>query len=372
MGKQNPEKIPWAELWMGIHDEGPSETETAGKPLALGELIAGNPGKFLGAACPFGNLPFLLKILAAAQPLSIQAHPGLEDARRGWEEENRKGISLSDQKRNYKDPNHKPEIICALGPFTAMAGFRETAETERLLGTFFWEKKALREGLCKALGNGYRAFLSALFDLGAGERRAITEFSRQRPIPFDPELSASFALCKKLTEAYPDDPGILSPLYLNLIELRPFQAIYLPAGILHSYVYGLGVECMANSDNVLRGGLTTKHIDPEELFRILRFEPHKPEICRGEISENENFCRYQTPFREFTLYRVKPRKSAAELAEQGAAIAVVIRGEASLSVGKETLFLGQGESAFIPFRDDSETLVVRGDADLFAALVPET
>jgi mannose-6-phosphate isomerase len=373
MGKQNPEKTPWAELWMGIHNEGPSETEIAGKRLTLGELIAGNPGKFLGAACLCGNLPFLLKILAAARPLSIQAHPGLEDARRGWEEENQRGIGLSDQKRNYQDPNHKPEIICALGPFTAMAGFRETAETERLLSAFFSQKKALQDKLLKALGGGYKGLLSALFGLEAGERRAITEFSRERPAkaPSDPELSKAVALCKKLAEAYPDDSGILSPLYLNLIELRPFQAIYLPAGILHSYVYGLGVECMANSDNVLRGGLTPKHIDPKELFRIVRFEPYKPEICRGEIPEGENFCRYQTPFREFAVYRVEPRGSAVELAEKGAAIAVVIRGEASLSAGKETLFLGQGESAFIPFRDNSETLVVRGDADLFAALVPE-
>jgi mannose-6-phosphate isomerase len=254
-----------------------------------------------------------------------------------------------------------------------MAGFREAAETERLLSIFFREKKTLRERLCKALGDGYKAFLSTLFAFDAGERRAVTEFAadwkRPAKAPDNPELSGE--LCKKLAEAYPDDPGILAPLYLNLIELRPFQALYLPAGILHSYVYGLGVECMANSDNVLRGGLTPKHIDLKELFRILRFEPYKPEICRGEIPEGENSCSYRTPFREFTLYRVDPRGSAAKLTEKGAAIAVVIRGKASLFVEKETLFLGQGESAFVPFRDNSKTLVVRGDADLFIALIPE-
>ncbi|MDR0585657.1 MAG: mannose-6-phosphate isomerase, class I [Treponema sp.] len=373
-GKENPEKIPWAELWMGIHSEGPSEI--AGEKLTLEKLIAGNPEKFLGTARNFGNLPFLLKILAAAHPLSIQAHPGLEDARLGWETENKKGIGVSDPKRNYRDPNHKPEIICALSPFTAMAGFRDPAEAETMIRAFFSEETALRDRLCKAVENGYRAFFSAVLGLEAEERRAVTAAGGKKTgpakAPDDPGLSGAFALCEKLAKAYPDDPGILSPLYLNLIELRPFQAISLPAGILHSYVYGLGVECMANSDNVLRCGLTPKHIDPEELFRILRFEPYKPEICRGEIPETENSCRYQTPFREFAVYRVEPRRSAVELAEKGAAIAVVVRGEVTLSVGKDTLVLKQGESAFIPFRDNSETLVVSGDADLFAALIPET
>jgi mannose-6-phosphate isomerase len=363
---------------MGIHGEGPSKTEAGGKRIPLGELIAGNPEKFLGPR-GFDNLPFLLKILGAARPLSIQAHPDLENARRGWEEENRKGISLSDEKRNYKDPNHKPEIICALGPFTAMAGFREMAETERLLDAFF-QKKAPGDRLRKALEGGYRAFLSALFDLGAGDRQTLGEIAAQAAgeaggrnagTPDTPEPPGVFALCEKLAAAYPGDPGILSPLYLNLVELRPFQAIYLPAGILHSYADGLGVECMANSDNVLRGGLTPKHIDTEELFRVLSFEPYKPEICRGEIPTGENLCPYRTPFREFALFRAEVRGTAVELAERGAAIAVVTRGEASLSVGKETLFLAQGESAFIPFRNGSETLTVHGDADLFAALVPQ-
>ncbi|MDR2143486.1 MAG: mannose-6-phosphate isomerase, class I, partial [Treponema sp.] len=146
----------------------------------------------------------------------------------------------------------------------------------------------------------------------------------------------------------------------------------LPAGILHGYVRGLGVECMANSDNVLRCGLTPKHIDLEELSRILRFTPYKPEIIRGEIPKGKNYCRYQTPFKEFALLRLSPRESGAELEERGAAIAVVTRGEVTLSSGKDTLVLRQGESAFIPFRNNSETFVVRGNADLFTALIPET
>jgi mannose-6-phosphate isomerase len=403
MGKENPEKKPWAELWMGIHGEGPSEL--AGERLTLERLIAGDPEKFLGTARNFGNLPFLLKILAAAHPLSVQAHPDLENARRGWEEENRKGIGVSDPNRNYRDPNHKPEIICALTPFSAMAGFREPAETEALLDSFFSGgersggersgEKALGNRLRKALGDGYRAFLAAVFGLGAEERRAVTAAGEKAGKTAAFGDSAAGALCGALAKACPDDPGILSPLYLNLIELQPFQAMYLPAGILHSYVRGLGVECMANSDNVLRCGLTPKHVDLEELFRILRFEPYRPEILRGEIPEGKNFCRYQTPFKEFALFRLCPRESKAVLEEKGAAIALAVRGKVSISSGKDTLVLGQGESAFIPFRNDCEALVVGDEtrnyagnpdtggtpgsdktrdsgADLFVALVPGT
>jgi mannose-6-phosphate isomerase len=395
MGKENPEKKPWAELWMGTHGEGPSEL--AGENLTLEKLIAGNPEEFLGTARDFGNLPFLLKILAAARPLSVQAHPDLENAKRGWEEENRKGIGVSDPDRNYRDPNHKPEIICALTPFTAMAGFRDPAETEALLDGFFSggessRERALGERLCKALGDGYRAFLAAVFGLGAEERRIVTAAAKEKTgkqeafgdskekerasgTPAFSGASGVFTLCGTLAEACPDDPGILSPLYLNLVELRPFQAIYLPAGILHSYVHGLGVECMANSDNVLRCGLTPKHVDLEELFRILRFQPYRPEVLRGEIPEGKNLCRYRTPFKEFALFRLVPLGSGTVFEENGAAIALVTHGKVSLSVGNDTLVLGQGESAFIPFRNDGEVLVARaenGDSgtDLFVALIP--
>ncbi|MDR0402752.1 MAG: mannose-6-phosphate isomerase, class I [Treponema sp.] len=380
VGKENPENTPWAELWMGVHGEGPSEI--AGEKLTLEKLIAGDPGKFLGTARDFGNLPFLLKILAAASPLSVQAHPDLENAKRGWAEENKNGVP--EQKRNYRDPNHKPEIICALTPFTAMAGFRDPAEAETLIRAFFSRKPALGDRLRAALEGGYRAFLSAVFGLGAEERRLIRETAGgtdPAKVPAGPEFSGTFALCAKLAEAYPDDPGILSPLYLNLVELRPFQAIYLPAGILHSYVYGLGVECMANSDNVLRCGLTPKNVDLEELFRILRFEPYRPETIRGEIPEGKNLYRYRTPFREFALFRLDPGASEAALEENGAAIALVTHGEISLSLGNDTLLLKQGESAFIPFRNNSRTLVARavnsganpppGETGLFVALVPE-
>ncbi|MDR1507894.1 MAG: mannose-6-phosphate isomerase, class I [Treponema sp.] len=371
-GRQNPEKTPWAELWMGVHGGGPSKV--AGKNTPLGEFIAADPGRLLGGKA--ANLPFLLKILAAASPLSIQAHPNSEDARRGWDAENAAGIKEESPDRNYRDPNHKPEIICALTPFTVMAGFREPSATERLAGAFF-PPGAPGDRLKRALDGGCKNFLSALFALDEKERRTVTALAAGAARPAAQSLCAeaaeAFALCKKLAAAYPGDPGILAPLYLNVMELQPFQAIYLPSGILHSYVHGLGVECMANSDNVLRGGLTAKHIDKEELFRILRFRPYTPEINSGEPDADENWHRYSTPFREFALFRLTLHHSAARLTERGAAIAVVTRGNVSLSAGTgAALRLAQGESAFIPFRGTGQPLSAEGDADLFAALIPET
>ncbi|GHU12745.1 putative mannose-6-phosphate isomerase ManA [Spirochaetia bacterium] len=388
-GKQNPGAEPWAELWMGIHGEGPSELETTGGRITLDALIAGNPPEYLGAetAREFGNLPFLLKFLAAAMPLSIQAHPNLEQAREGFERENRAGLSPSDPRRNYKDPNHKPEIISAITPFTAMAGFRNIAETRALLETFFADSTGMeiQDKLLRALEGGFRPFLTALFGLDAAERRILTKTA----VTWGEDVNnadapqKALALCGRFAAIYPDDPGILAPLYLNVIELEPGQAIAIPSGMLHAYVYGFGVECMANSDNVLRGGLTPKHIDLEELLRILSFDPYLPEILKGipcgEAAASPGtggWTRYSTPFREFTLYRREPQfplkpESAGglfPLKDPGAAIVAITRGEAALGAGDAELILKQGEAAFVPRRNEGAVLTVQGDCGAFAAL----
>jgi mannose-6-phosphate isomerase len=395
-GMPNPEAEPWAELWMGIHDEGPSELETGDGHVTLGAFIAGNPGEYLGeeTAREFGNLPFMLKFLAAAAPLSIQAHPNLEQAREGCERENRAGLAPADPRRNYKDPNHKPEIICALTPFTAMAGFRNITETKALLETFCARSTGAKilNKLPRALEGGCRPFLAALFGLDAAERRILTETAAAwgKAANTADATGKMAALCGRFAAMYPDDPGILSPLYLNIIELESGQAIVIPAGMLHAYVYGLGVECMANSDNVLRGGLTPKRVDLEELLRILNFEPYRPEILKGIPSEEagapsrtgKGWTRYSAPFREFTLYRgemrfpLKPECPPEDpgdtfpLEDPGAAIVAVTRGETVLTTGDAKLTLKQGESAFVPRRKAGNTLTVRGDGTVFAALAP--
>ncbi|MDR2072705.1 MAG: mannose-6-phosphate isomerase, class I [Spirochaetaceae bacterium] len=360
LGK-NPSGEPWAELWMGVHSAGPSKTRIKGKSVFLSELT---------------ELPFLFKFLAAGRALSIQAHPDIEQARKGFEEENRTGIALSAPERNYRDPSHKPEILCPLSPFTAMAGFREPGEAEELLALV--ERTG---GLRAALKAGYREFLSALFTAGPEERQglnaAVLEAADKSP-PGNEGARRALALCGEFARDYPGDPGILSPLYLNVLELEPFQGVFISPGILHAYVRGFAVECMANSDNVLRGGLTTKHVDMAGLFRILSWSPFKPELLRPEPLRQSGAggmkspealppgaYGYKIPCTEFSLFLL--RGPGAELEAPGDAIVAIIRGRAELAGG---LSLRQGETAFIPRREAGEKLSVRGDCTLFAALVP--
>ena len=210
----------------------------------------------------FGNeLPFLFKVLAAEVPLSIQAHPNQEQARSGWARENAEGIPLDAPRRNYRDLNHKPELLCALTPFVALKGFRPFDETTRGLDPIARPELA---GEPARLGReqspaALRSLFARLMTLEADERepllkRAAAQAARK---PADP----AWRWVKSLMERHPGDVGALAPLYHNLVTLAPGQAFFLPAGELHAYLEGTALEIMANSDNVLRGGLTPKHVD---------------------------------------------------------------------------------------------------------------
>ncbi|GHU55832.1 hypothetical protein FACS189442_3860 [Spirochaetia bacterium] len=300
LGVENAAGEPWAELWMGVHPGAPSQallnTGNGNTEIALGSLIAQNPQRYLGreAEESFGTLPFLFKLLAAAKPLSIQAHPSREQARAGWRRENGQGLAPDSPNRNYKDDNHKPEIICALSPFTALCGFREPAEIAALLEYFFGAimdgPQGLR-GLKAALAEPgdqanpaaplpLKSFLKALFSLSAETRQELTGYILKTAgaVPADAvcpskKFEAEWKNMVRFAELYPGDPGIIAPLYLNLLKLAPGDAIYLNAGVLHAYIDGFGVELMANSDNVLRGGLTPKHVDVDELIGYWIFPP---------------------------------------------------------------------------------------------------
>jgi mannose-6-phosphate isomerase len=361
LGKPNENHIPWAEVWMGVHPEGPSKVnplDGEGMEEELGELISKNPAEFLGEerARIFGGLPFLFKILAAEKPLSIQAHPSLTQAINGWERENTIGIPLDSPERNYKDANHKPEIICALSPFTAMAGFREPREIKANLEEFLRDAPqslvtALRP-LTEALEgeNPLKTFLQELFSLSPFVRKALGNYAQGSSEYDEWEFVSRFA------ELFPDDPAIISPLYLNLIQLNPGEAIYLPAGILHAYVHGMGVELMANSNNVLRGGLTPKHIDIPELLRVLDFASYKPEILKGigEATESTHSSEsklsigeyeYPVPCKEFSLSVIQGGDHI--YLETGPSIILVTHGELRIN-GPSEIILTRGESAFIP------------------------
>jgi mannose-6-phosphate isomerase len=373
---------------MGIHPEGPSVIKEGGETLAA--LLDRNPS-YLGRETlgTFGTLPYLFKFLAAAKPLSIQAHPNLEEAREGWERENRLGIPLTGANRNYKDPNHKPEILCALSPFTAMCGFRPLEEIGLLLKLFSARAPAplgkILPGLLPSPSGPapnagiLRNFLRTLLGLSPEERRALRKYAREGLREEFPgewgKYGEVWDLCASFAELYPEDPAVISPLYLNLVNLAPGEAVYLPAGVLHAYVKGFGVELMANSDNVLRGGLSPKYIDIDELLRILNFSAGKPAILkppepRAEEEDAPCSCyTYPAPCREFSLSVLRCRNGRGSVPGRGPRILAVTEGRAALcgDGGEEEFILEKGETAFVPAREAGPPLSFSGTCTIYVA-----
>jgi len=400
LGLENIQNLPWAEMWMGSHPGAPSGIEKNGNKTSLGDLIAENPAYFLGkkGAQQYGQLPFLYKLIAAGKPLSIQAHPDIRQAREGFERENRAGLSLDDPKRNYRDPNHKPEILCALVPLTLMCGFRKPAEIIGFLETFASAAPQLREIFSPLLTSlrpqtkSLEEFFRALFALTNKQRGDLSAFILEkgdiRGGIIRKKISHGeyggrggrggegggeegeeggegkmWKLIHSFAELYPGDPAVLSPLYLNLLTLAPTEAIFVNAGILHAYISGFGVELMANSDNVLRGGLTPKHIDIPELLNILDFNPFKPDILKAPESVTGIF-RYPSGCDEFSLSIMRSANGKTAFTEEGPAICIVTEGE--LIISDKTF--KKGESVFIPAGGkDSSPLFFAGNYCLYVA-----
>ena len=370
-----PDGKPWAELWMGSHPGSPSVVRIQGGKVGLGELIASDPARYLGekTAERYGALPYLFKLLAAGKPLSIQAHPNLAQARDGFERENRAGLAQDAPNRNYRDANHKPEIVCALTPFTGMCGFRAPNEIAGLISDFLDTTKPvpsiLREGfvpLLRALENrntesALGNFLAALFGISREMRDALTDFVLSRE---DGPKDCELALMRSFAEQYPGDPAIISPLYLNVFRLKPGEAVFLKAGILHAYISGFAVELMANSDNVLRGGLTQKHVDVAELMKVLEFAPMKPSVLKP--ADGASAFTYPVLCDEFSLSVMRGSGGASTLKVDGPSIILV--GEGELSIGGDSL--RKGESAFIPpMVCGNENIEVQGSFTLYVASV---
>jgi mannose-6-phosphate isomerase len=363
---------------MGVHPSGPSRVLRGEEETPLAELIAEDPALYLGgeAAERFGGLPFLFKLLAAGKPLSIQAHPNLEQAREGFKRENEAGIPLDAANRNYRDSNHKPEIVCAITPFTALCGFREPDEIKELFGAVLGPApRRLRDNLGpleEALAlpvprQALRSFLAALFALPPGAAGELCSFLAGPGGAGPPAggtagsaARAARAQAARFAALYPGDPSVIAPLYLNLITLRPGEAIFLPAGVLHAYIEGFAVELMANSDNVLRGGLTGKHIDVPELMRVLDFSPGKLRILTADPLSGL----YASPCLEFSLRMLRGEGGKGRRAEEGPSITVVTEGAPRLFSGE---ILPGGNSVFIPA---GNTAGLEGDFTAFAASIP--
>ncbi|MEZ5378168.1 MAG: mannose-6-phosphate isomerase, class I [Acidimicrobiales bacterium] len=342
-----PSGEPEAELWMGAHPKAPSRLRD-GRTLL--EAIEAEPGNFLGAEVDerFGQLPFLFKLLAAAIPLSIQAHPDLDRAIAGFARENELGIAIDAPERTYRDPNHKPELICALTPFEAKCGFRSLEATCRLFDALDDGRLAEVRSLLSADNDDatrLRSVMSFLLGLGAETAAAMADAVAERAAdllrqrhPIAGEFGPDLAACAQVAAAFPGDIGGVVALLLNHVVLAPGEALYLGSGNLHAYLQGVGVELMANSDNVLRGGLTPKHIDIDELLSVVDYRPIDVPVQRpsGPIHT------YDSPVAEFSLTRVE--LSAEAFLVDGPAIVFVTQGSASLGGSP----LEVGVPAFVP------------------------
>lgn len=357
---------PEAEMWIGAHPDSPSTAiHPNGVTQPLDGLIASDPVHFLGSlsVSEFGpRLPFLTKILAAEQPLSLQVHPSLEQAREGYARENAAGIPADAAERNYRDDNHKPEMIFALTPFRALCGFRPPVEAKgvfehlaTVLDSAAVEVPAVISGVIADLGladetEALKAAFTRLIEGGRQVSAAVVDVEAvlRSGAPREPHEDALTAMLG-INEAFPGDPGVLISLLLNHLSLEPGEAVYLPAGNVHAYLHGLGVEVMASSDNVLRGGLTPKHVDVPELLKTVRFEslgvPRVEAVGTGFGQEL-----YRPPFKEFQLQRIElgPGAEPVPLAQSGPAVIVVVAGSVVLDSPKSDLPLHRGAAAFIP------------------------
>ena len=367
-GETAPTADPEAELWMGAHPIAPSRLATESGERSLVELVADHPRELLGTpvSTEFGGLPFLMKLLAARQPLSLQAHPSAEQAKAGFAREEATGLSLSAPTRSYKDPHHKPELIAALTPFSALVGFRSTRDTARLFAALGAARLA---PLARALSEASPSeALRLLFDTVtqsaptaredlASETLAACRAAAGKPFDFTREVAWGV----RIGDLYPGDPGIVLALALNLVVLEPGQALYLPAGNLHAYLEGTGVEIMASSDNVLRGGLTPKHVDARELSRVLDFEAGPPALVPTDLRGFERH--YRTPAREFALSRFELSGTTATVGPvHGPEIVVVTSGSLEIRRQDESVRLPPGASVFVAAEGGAYTLSGAGTA----------
>jgi mannose-6-phosphate isomerase len=378
---RSPSGAPEAELWLGAHPGSPSRILDPGQASGaenLADWIAQDPVTALGADEPSAEDPrlsFLLKVLAADSHLSLQAHPSPEQALAGFERENALGIPIDAPERNYRDPFHKPELIYALSdPFEALCGFRPVAESladvDRLIeaarsgGRPHRALSALRDELGAAADDAavLRGAVRRLLDGGDDVGELIAEIAASAA---DADPTPSIATVGALTAQLPDDPGAVLALLLGRVTLERGQVLYLPAGNIHAYLKGLGVELMAASDNVLRGGLTPKHVDVDELLGILDFRPlPAPLLEPREAAPGVEV--FSPDIEDFQLVHVIATGGGSPRIElAGPAIALCIDGELGLSGSISALTLSRGESAYIT--PDELSLAVAGAGELFVA-----
>jgi mannose-6-phosphate isomerase len=348
-GLEKPSK-PIAEIWFGTHPLG--ESEIIGDSKSLSESL----GK---------KLSFLVKILSAERALSIQVHPNAQQAKDGFHFEQAQGLDLEDPQRNYKDSSHKPEALIALTPFEALCGFRPKEDLIQVFSAFGKSEPEF-ESLAKSLSQG--ASLEEIFQSLIANTELAKRFTKSvDSSQTDSVAKKARALVERLLTQFPDDTGALVALMLNEVSLEPGEAIYLPAGNIHAYLSGLGLEVMAASDNVLRSGLTSKHIDVAEVVKLADFsELAEPKVRPRKLAEG--LIEYPVDCSEFRVYRaeVSGKNLLADLDLPASAMVVCTAGEVAVSTSlEEREVLAKSE---VVFASAAKKLSLSGSGTAFVIL----
>jgi mannose-6-phosphate isomerase len=362
-----PDGEPAAELWFGAHADDPSPVPD--HDASLDTLIAAAPDELLGAAtvARFGpRLPFLLKVLAVDTALSIQVHPTIEQAQAGFAAEDAAGIAREAANRNYRDTNHKPELVCAITSFEALCGLRPVKDTLRLLDS--WDVAELdwvRDLL--AGSDGLRAAFTAVLKLDDPAPLVAAVVARAADVAVDDEWAGVARAVGLVADDFPGDVGVVLGLLLNYVPLQPGEAIYLGAGTVHCYLRGTAVEVMANSDNVLRCGLTPKYVDVAEVLKVTDFSPlAEPRYPAEESGFGPAF---EPPVPDFalSLIDIDAYQGSCAVGGQGPYIVLCTEGQARVEAVGQSADLTPGQAAFVAAREAAYTL--RGTGRVYAATI---
>ncbi|RAJ06671.1 mannose-6-phosphate isomerase type 1 [Chitinophaga skermanii] len=369
---------PSAEYWMGAHQSAPSQIGTTPNPTPLNDLVAANPSAVLGEQTfnTFGELPYLLKILDVKDMLSIQVHPTKAEAEKGFARENEEGIALNAPNRNYKDANHKPEIMVALSEFYLLHGFLPADKLKEVINNtpaflplahifeqegYYGMYKFVMELPQEDVNSMLRPLVDEIVPLYKENKLAKTDpaFWAARAVVNDPQGETRL------------DRGIFSIYFFNIMHVQEGEAVFQDAGIPHAYLEGQNVELMANSDNVLRGGLTPKHIDVPELLKHTRFEAVHPQIITASIDPNTKEAIYQSPAPDFVVSKIELQTGEVYSHKSNAAEILIVMEGAVQANGSDAFDVKKGESIFVAY-NEAYTLSQTGNskAVLFKATVP--
>lgn len=379
---------PQAELWVGAHPGNPSRLPDG---RTLDEHIRQHPEAVLGpqAHDTFGSrLPYLMKALAAAEPLSLQVHPTTQRARIGYDQEDQAGIPVGAPERSYQDRHHKPEMIVAITRFEGMAGFRDLEKTARILRLLEhpWGDRvakelesappfqALHSVVSEILGQRGAALRGLIADIAAAATAAEARGHRSNRTTgriyldrasVERESTRLFAQTAQLAQRYPEDPGVLVTLLLNHVVLTPGEAMFLDAGVVHAYTSGFGVEVMASSDNVVRAGLTPKHVDVPELLEIANFTP-MPAPLWEPTAVSANTLSYRPPVAEFAL--TIAREPGDRLPAEGPRTVLCLDGEVAVASAAGRHPLVRGQALFVAHAEGA--IALEGEGTVAVASVP--